>query len=491
MQVEAYMVTSSWEENTITWNTRANCDDEKLTVVNVGRGYNESATSVTWRYCDFYITQAVMAWLQNSDLNHGIVLKSRLESWGGINARRFYSRESSVIPPHLSITYTADLISMDNIGIENNSQYYIKNKNSGLYLTSTGYSGYYYATQVPWSGANSQKWTVQCDSDGYYKLIPQNATNQVLSVCDNDDNDRKGIELAYPNSSTGQQFKFVRNWDGSYQILTRESDFTKGLRVEEDDTAIGAYIGHLEHTVDWTKSDDWTLEAVHKGDANVYSFVYDDLDTTEFVGPMLTSLAGMGYDEFDCRNHSAELGYYWLSTDSIWIFSGHGGGGSLSFVEHTDEEGELVGSYITATSAYEDCFPVSEKPHNDLAQLQLALFASCQTGLDETDYYGNSIDSNLVGLMYRKGTHFTIANTDVTYTPWADIWVQRFLNYCKEGETIYEAMCSADDDLYSGLYIDVNEYLDVYDYETLFATYGNAIQRHTLGDNSLVLYHGE
>ena len=265
----------------------------------------------------------------------------------------------------------------------------------------------------------------------------------------------------------------------------------RGLYSQNIFMPTGLNVQHYTHTTNWSRRDDWTLELVNKGDADVYSFVYDDLDTTEFVGPMITSLAEMGYDEFDCRNHSAELGYYWLSEDSIWIFSGHGGGGSLSFVEHTDDVGELVGSYITATSAYEDCFPVSGKPHNDLAQLQLALLAGCETGLDETDYGGNSIDSNLVGMMYRKGTHFTIANTDVTYPPWADIWIQRFLNYCKEGETIYEAMCLADDDLYSGLYIDVNEYLDVYDYETLFATYGNAIQRHTLGDNSLVLYHGE
>ena len=416
------------------------------------------------------------------------MLKSRTEDSGTVNNRTFYSHDSSTdfeFLPHLSITYVEDETSMANIGVENGSQYYIKNKNSGLYLTSTGSNGYYYATQVPWSGANSQKWTVQCDNDGCYKLIPQNATNQVLSVCDNDDNDREGIELAYPNSSTGQQFKFVRNWDGSYQILTRESNFNSGLRVEEDDTAIGAYIGHLEHTVEWGKSDDWTLEAVQKGDADVYSFQYpsngvdEGLNTLQYDDQIRLPLEEMGYISYPCNNSSAEFGYYWLSKDSIWIFNGHGASSRLNFVEDRNEDG--VGdlsaySYITAADTRANRFAISEKPHNDLAQLQLALFASCRTGLDEGD-----TNSNLIGMMCRKGAHFAIASTDIVYTYWGSIWTERFFYHCLEGHTIYDAMCLADDDLYSEQYTPSG-------YEEITAAGGNIIQRHTLGDNSLCLY---
>ena len=60
---------------------------------------------------------------------------------------------------------------------------------------------------------------------------------------------------------------------------------------------------------------------------------------------MISSLEAMGYTAYDCRNHHAEIGYYWLSEDSIWIFTGHGGGSHLDFV---DDENNFAHSFITA-----------------------------------------------------------------------------------------------------------------------------------------------
>ena len=93
----------------------------------------------------------------------------------------------------------------------------------------------------------------------------------------------------------------------------------------------------------------------------------------------------------------------------------------------------------------------------------------CGTGLDD-----ETTRSNLVGMMYQKGTHFTVAHTDWTWSPHGDEWVQDFLEKCLTGATVYDAMEYADDRLYEST--DSGN------------TYGNVMQRHTLGDTSLCLY---
>jgi hypothetical protein len=69
--------------------------------------------------------------------------------------------------------------------------------------------------------------------------------------------------------------------------------------------------------------------------------------------------------------------------------------------------------------------------------------------------------------------------TDWTTSPDADWWIEYFLNYCGQGYTVYEAMLKADDDLYARLELE----------GLANANNGNLIQRHCLGDNSLVLCH--
>ena len=267
MQVEAYMVKESWQESTITWNNKPAYDEEKLTVVNVGVETDQEVG--TYVASDFYITKAVMAWKQKSNLNNGIMLKSRLEGAGGMVSRTFFSSEtSSSYPPHLSITYVEEETSMENIGIEDGTQYYIKNKNSGKYLMAMGTAANLDVMHTDWTGNANQQRTVQYQNNGYYKLIPGNASNLVLGTNYGTSVSGLAFQLRFPSTNLGQEFKFIRNWDGSYKIVTHISNGNYGLQAYTNQK-----VYHMRPTVDWTKDDDWTLELVNKGDADVYSFV--------------------------------------------------------------------------------------------------------------------------------------------------------------------------------------------------------------------------
>lgn len=457
-QAVAFIIQDSWSETGVTWNNRPDCFDEKLGVVNVDWAGDASGNNRA--YYDFYITSAVMAWLQGVP-NNGIMVMSRVES--EVNCRAFASREYGSYIPRLSITYSTETQSMDNIGITDGAEYYIKNKNSMLYLTASGSAAGSSIVQKPWTGASKQKWKVEFQ-DNYYVIHPGNAPKKVLDAVDGSNTNNTAMQVASPTSSNSQKFKFIRNWDGSYQIVTRKSSKTRGLCALDNNTDDGGTICHRNHTINWVKSDDWTLEPVVKNKADIFCFTgdnYEGLDTTENVADMVASLNAMGYDSDSKINHPCSGAYNCLSSNSIWIFSGHGGATGVWF------KGEYN---LTAVISSNTNFPVANKPHNDLAGLNLAYFASCETGLDDT-----ANNTNMVGLTYQKGAHFVIAHTDNLYDFPADEWLQVFLDNCKAGKTIYQAMSKADSHMYSN---------------TNWAgiSYGNTNQRHVLGDNSLCLY---
>lgn len=96
----------------------------------------------------------------------------------------------------------------------------------------------------------------------------------------------------------------------------------------------------------------------------------------------------------------------------------------------------------------------------------LAVFSSCLSGCSDEE-------SNLVGIMYKRGAHLAIAHTNITSIPNDEIWMIQFMTALKNGKTIYDSMETADNYLYSHT----------------SAFYGNLNQRHVLGDTNVVLRH--
>lgn len=464
-QAEAYMVTENWRQGSvggITWSSMPTYNDEKITTVSVSYYHDEA-------WYDFYITRAVMAWLQGIP-NHGIMLKSRTE--GTNNYRRFASGQNSSYMPCLKVTYTNDTTSMDNIGIEDNDEYYIKNKNSMKYLTASGNTSSSNVVQSDWTGNDNQKWTVTYEGDGYYKLSPANATNMVLDTSGGNNTNGANIQLYSPNTGLGQRFKFIRNWDGSYQIVTCLSNDVRGLKVENNSETSGSNVYHWYHNVDWAKSDDWTLEPVDKGFASLYCFTEEDgdgydLDTYQFSEDILEPLINMDYSACLFVDEPAATAYDLMPDDSIFVFCGHGEYGGIQF---KSDYNATTPDRITAggTSSY----AISAMPHNALANLKLALYSSCFAGKDDA-----ATNTNMVGATYYRGAHLAIAHPVTVTSPCVFWWVIEFLSACSDGEPVYRAMDIADEHLYANV---DGDYL-----------YGNAFQRHMLGDYSMQLYHAD
>ena len=106
-------------------------------------------------------------------------------------------------------------------------------------------------------------------------------------------------------------------------------------------------------------------------------------------------------------------------------------------------------------------------PANELNNLKLAVFSSCKTG-------ENYEESNMIGNMFKRGTHYVIGHTNYTYVGPDYVWMVRFMMALDSGNCIYDAMEQADAYLYASGYGSTVGYLN---------------QRHTLGDGSIVLKH--
>ncbi len=460
-QAEAYMVTESWTETATTWSNMPSHDEEKITTVNVSHFEDQ-----TWY--DFYITRAVMAWLQGIP-NYGIMLKSRTENI--INYRQFAGHQNSSYVPNLSVTYTTETTSMDNIGIEDGEEYYIKNKNSMKYLTASGNTGSSNVMQSDWTGADNQKWTVDYQGNGYYKLTPSNATNMVLDTSGGSNTNGANIQLYSPNNGLGQEFKFIRNWDGSYQIVTHLSNDVRGLKVENNSESGGGNVYQWSHTVDWMMSDDWTLETVENGFASLYCFTEEEgdgygLNTYQYSEDVLSSLIDMDYAVCLFVDEPASTAYNLMPDDSLFVFIGHGTSEGLHF---KSDGNYLTVDRVTASTPYANS--IYDMSHNALAKLQLATYASCYSGKDDS-----ITDTNLAGVTYQRGAHVVTSHPVAVTSGGMGDWVIVFLAACAEGKTVYQAMNAADEYLYN----ETNDYI-----------YGNANQRHVLGDFSMQLYHSE
>jgi len=94
--IDLYRVTSDWEESNITWNNQPDSSSDVEYTTNV------SSSSGTWS--SWSIRDLVKAWLDGSNVNYGILLKSVNEP--ATNMASFVSSDSSdALSPQLVINY--------------------------------------------------------------------------------------------------------------------------------------------------------------------------------------------------------------------------------------------------------------------------------------------------------------------------------------------------------------------------------------------------
>lgn len=147
---------------------------------------------------------------------------------------------------------------------ESGNIYYIKNKNSGLYLQVENDSATSGANvcQATGTGSLGQRWILeQNSSTGYYRLHP--ATDMTggisLDVANGSATNGTNIQIWANNGCTAQNFAITAaDSNGGYYITTQVSNFQSCLDVSGKSTASGANV--LEYTTKGSDNQIWYFE---------------------------------------------------------------------------------------------------------------------------------------------------------------------------------------------------------------------------------------
>ncbi len=155
--------------------------------------------------------------------------------------------------------------------IKDGAIYKLKNVNSGLYLDVDGGTSANSTNVQQYAGGDNRDsicWKAVSTGNGYYALISQvgNGETYALDVSAKSTEDGANIEIYTYKGSDNQQFKFVKNNDGSYTILTKITGDASCVEVNAKSKENGANI--QQWTANGGTNQKWLLEEVKQGTTN-------------------------------------------------------------------------------------------------------------------------------------------------------------------------------------------------------------------------------
>ena len=127
------------------------------------------------------------------------------------------------------------------------SVFMIQNVNSGLYMEVTGGTQKAGTNVQQWGADGSavhNTWRVLSVGDGYYYLYSQigDTITYLLDLDFGKADDGTNIQIYTDTKADAQKFKFVKNEDGTYYIVTKSSNDKSGLTVQDSSTKNGANV---------------------------------------------------------------------------------------------------------------------------------------------------------------------------------------------------------------------------------------------------------
>ena len=151
------------------------------------------------------------------------------------------------VDPIVTTTTAKPLTPAEPSQLEDGSIYMIKNKNSGLYMEVENQNGTNSANvqQASANGAsNGNSWKAVSAGNGYYYLYTQlgDGKTYVLDVSGKKTDDGTNVEIYTYKGGENQQFKFVKNDDGTYTILTKITGDVSAVEVNGKSAESGANI---------------------------------------------------------------------------------------------------------------------------------------------------------------------------------------------------------------------------------------------------------
>lgn len=141
----------------------------------------------------------------------------------------------------------------------------IQNVNSGLYMEVEGGTQAVATNVQQWGAdgsASHNTWRVLSAGDGYYYLYSQigDTITYILDVDRALTEDGTNIQIFTDTKADAQLFKFIKNDDDTYYILTKSSNDKSCLTIADDSTKSGASV--IQSTLVKSDSQKWKLTQV-------------------------------------------------------------------------------------------------------------------------------------------------------------------------------------------------------------------------------------
>lgn len=145
-----------------------------------------------------------------------------------------------------------------------------------------------------------------------------------------------------------------------------------------------------------------------------------------------TVLESMGYDSSVLLNKSADYVYTNMPNYSLTLFNTHGvPGGVCLYISSTSYTSLYGNSYAGMTS---NDRAIENYSSSSLSNNVLVLYDSCGSGATSSNY-GNLVDKSI-----NKGAFASLGWADSVYTVDANLWGEKFLEYCANGKNVGNAV---------------------------------------------------
>lgn len=143
--------------------------------------------------------------------------------------------------------------------------YMLKNVNSGLYMEVSEATAANSANVHQWTTDGAQahnSWKAVSAGNGYYYLYSQlgDGNTYVLDISGKKTEDGTNVEIYTYKGGDNQQFKFVKNDDGSYTILTKITGDASCVEIASKSTESGGNV--QQWSENGGNNQKWILEAV-------------------------------------------------------------------------------------------------------------------------------------------------------------------------------------------------------------------------------------
>ncbi|MGM9647569.1 MAG: RICIN domain-containing protein [Eubacteriales bacterium] len=194
----------------------------------------------------------------------------------------------------------------------------------------------------------------------------------------------------------------------------------------------------------------WSFMPADKGVADIASHDYSYNDEQGELINFNTALnneyfvdvfENFGYTAYSETNQLAYYAYLYMRTeDDVFVFSGHGGPGVISFCTTNNISTGAIAVSSSVANRYEvgnDRHYINSCEDNELASLRCVLYLGCNTGKN-ISIYGYTY--NLVDATYAKGAHYVLGTTKTLNTGHLNEWLEYFLDNINTGTSIQTAI---------------------------------------------------